>query len=562
MKRLSKIFALLWCLLIAVPVSADQTLSGGNSAGDNLHLRSTRNAVKGYVGVDSNIVPGDVLAGTGIVTSAGLAIGSIATNVSSTAFSYNISGVGYTKAAVSAGTAPGDDVIPEDTYGSVALDIGADGVIDVVEATANATGYSTAALAVAGIPAVATDHVRMGTVTAMKSDGAFTFGTTALNAANVTTIYSSTPNLDSLALVPTASGWTATTQFAGDNSGNIATTAYVDTALSGKLDAVSHSAQCVLGYDSSNVYGCWSSWAAADVGAIVTNATLSTNGDVTINTSSNTLQYYSGTLKTVSTTDHTHTRTEEIIIPLLKTDLTGGNVTAGVQGDRYFDHAMTITKWTLLADQAGTCKVELWKDTYANYPATVTDLITSVTPPILGTHYSKAAVAAGTAPGNDIIPSGTYGAVAFDIGTDGTIDVVEATANATGYGSAAEARSGCAAVASNHVRIGYVTVIKSDGAFTFGTTALNATNVTTVYTSTIASDKGIVMTAALGIGTTTTNVANQAFNYYIGGVTKQQSSTLTGWTTAISAGDTLRVNVGYCDTVTRATLILTATSAQ
>ncbi len=130
-------------------------------------------------------------AATGVVTSATLAVGTNPVQVKTAAFTYNIKGVYYTKAAVD-GTVPGDDVIPEDLYGAIALDIGTDGVIHVTEATANATGYATSALALAGLPAVATDHLRVGTVAAMKSDGPFTFGTTSLSAATVTEAYAST----------------------------------------------------------------------------------------------------------------------------------------------------------------------------------------------------------------------------------------------------------------------------------------------------------------------------------------------------------------------------------
>jgi hypothetical protein len=131
----------------------------------------------------------DVLQGDNLVGTPGLAIGSTATAVSNLAFNFRVNGIEYQKAAVAAGTAPGNDVIPQSTYGAVALDIGADGTIDVLEAADNATGYASAALAIAGIAAVAADHVRMGTVTSTKSDGAFTFGTTDLDAANVTTAY-------------------------------------------------------------------------------------------------------------------------------------------------------------------------------------------------------------------------------------------------------------------------------------------------------------------------------------------------------------------------------------
>jgi hypothetical protein len=131
-----------------------------------------------------------------VITSAGLAIGSTTTAVSTTAFAYYINNTVYTKAAVVAGTAPGNDVIPQSKYGAVAFDIGVNGTIDAVEAYSNAVGYTSAALAVSGLPPVEDEHVRLGYVTATKTDGAFTFGTTALNAVNSTVAYtSSAPTL-------------------------------------------------------------------------------------------------------------------------------------------------------------------------------------------------------------------------------------------------------------------------------------------------------------------------------------------------------------------------------
>jgi len=130
-------------------------------------------------------------ASSGIKTGAALAIGSTPTAVASGAFTFDIAGTGYSKTAVAAGTAPGNDVIPQTKYGAVAFDIGVNGTIDVVEATGNATGYDSAVLAVAGLPAAEAAHVRMGYVTATKSDGDFTFGTTNLDAENTTVAYTS-----------------------------------------------------------------------------------------------------------------------------------------------------------------------------------------------------------------------------------------------------------------------------------------------------------------------------------------------------------------------------------
>lgn len=129
------------------------------------------------------------LKGDYMVSKPGLAIGSTPANVANVAFDFTIAGVQYSKAAVAAGTAPGNDVVPQSTYGAVAFDIGTNGTIDAIEAPNNATGYSSAALAMADLPDPAADHARMGYVTVTKSDGDFTFGTTALNAANTTVVY-------------------------------------------------------------------------------------------------------------------------------------------------------------------------------------------------------------------------------------------------------------------------------------------------------------------------------------------------------------------------------------
>jgi hypothetical protein len=165
-----------------------------NSPQDYMCLDGT--CGKTYVSVDTPTM-GDTLtcyteqmSGTGLKNEADLGIGTTAnTSVKNTvAVEFDIAGTGYSKAV--AETAPGNDTIPQNKYGAVAFDIGANGTIDAIEATANATGYNSAALAIEGIPAVEAAHTRLGTVTAMSTEaGGFVFGTTALNAANTTVAY-------------------------------------------------------------------------------------------------------------------------------------------------------------------------------------------------------------------------------------------------------------------------------------------------------------------------------------------------------------------------------------
>ena len=132
-------------------------------------------------------------ADDGVLDDPNLVIGSTTTNVATGAFDYSINGVTFSKTAVVAGTAPGNDAVPLGLYGAVALDIDSAGTITAIEAPANATGYASASLAAAALPTVLTTRVRIGYVTASKSDGVFTFGTTALNAANTTVAYTDSP---------------------------------------------------------------------------------------------------------------------------------------------------------------------------------------------------------------------------------------------------------------------------------------------------------------------------------------------------------------------------------
>ena len=122
------------------------------------------------------------------ITAPGLTLATTKDKLKVSAFTFSIQGTTYSKTATD-NISPGTDVIPEDKYGAVALDIDYAGTVTAVPAAANATGYDTAALAIAGIPACATDKCRIGWVTVMKSDGAFTFDTTEFDAANITEVY-------------------------------------------------------------------------------------------------------------------------------------------------------------------------------------------------------------------------------------------------------------------------------------------------------------------------------------------------------------------------------------
>lgn len=56
-------------------------------------------------------------------------------------------------------------------------------------------------------------------------------------------------------------------------------------------------------------------------------------------------------------------------------------ITTGIKGDLEVPFACTIVSATLLCDQSGSIVVDVWKDTYANFPPTDADSITASAPP-------------------------------------------------------------------------------------------------------------------------------------------------------------------------------------
>lgn len=61
----------------------------------------------------------------------------------------------------------------------------------------------------------------------------------------------------------------------------------------------------------------------------------------------------------------------------------GSAITTGVKGYISVPYACVINSVTLLADQSGSCVIDVWKDTYANYPPTVADTITASAKPTI-----------------------------------------------------------------------------------------------------------------------------------------------------------------------------------
>jgi hypothetical protein len=75
-------------------------------------------------------------------------------------------------------------------------------------------------------------------------------------------------------------------------------------------------------------------------------------------------------------------RTAEIVFVI---DGGGSAITTGQKGYLPIDFACTITQATLVADQSGSIVIDVWKDTYANFPPVDADSITASAPPTLST---------------------------------------------------------------------------------------------------------------------------------------------------------------------------------
>ncbi len=93
-----------------------------------------------------------------------------------------------------------------------------------------------------------------------------------------------------------------------------------------------------------------------------------------------------GTEATVARKDHVHPKhhSNESGLNFI---IDGGGlaITTGIKGDIEMPFAGTITAVRLFADQSGSIVVDIWKDTYANFPPTDADSITASAVPTIST---------------------------------------------------------------------------------------------------------------------------------------------------------------------------------
>jgi hypothetical protein len=87
---------------------------------------------------------------------------------------------------------------------------------------------------------------------------------------------------------------------------------------------------------------------------------------------------------TITTGDANRTLTLPVIgVVGITIDGGGSTITTGVKGYVECPYAGTIVSATLVIDQSGAIVIDVWKDTYANFPPTDADSITAAAPPTI-----------------------------------------------------------------------------------------------------------------------------------------------------------------------------------
>jgi hypothetical protein len=233
----------------------------------------------------------------------------------------------------------------------------------------SATGDYTAS-EIANVPAgsIAADNVQAA-LNELDSEKAPTSHThaiidvTGLQAALDLKAPLASPTLTGVPAAPTAAPGTNTTQ--------LATTAFVEAATSG--------------FGSGDVSGPASATDNAvarfdlATGKLIQNSALIVTDAGLLSSAA----YGSGFLKSDGSGNFTSAAATGTITYVI--DGGGVAITTGEKGDLEIPFACTITAATLLADQAGSIVVDIWKDTYANAPPTVADTITASAKPTLST---------------------------------------------------------------------------------------------------------------------------------------------------------------------------------
>jgi len=156
------------------------------------------------------------------------------------------------------------------------------------------------------------------------------------------------------------------------------------SSASARLHSIATTEQLRLGHDTSN-------YASATVGSTGT-VTLDAVGSGAKFVFSDAVEvpdsaYASGWNGSVAvpTRNAVYDRVQDVALAAITFIIDGGGsaITTGIKGDLEIPFACTIEEVIVLADQTGSIVVDIWKDTYANFPPTDADSITASATPTL-----------------------------------------------------------------------------------------------------------------------------------------------------------------------------------
>ena len=74
----------------------------------------------------------------------------------------------------------------------------------------------------------------------------------------------------------------------------------------------------------------------------------------------------------------------------------GSAITTGIKADLIVPYNCTVLGWDILGNASGSIVIDVWKDTYANFPPTVADTITGTEKPTLSSVAKNQDVALST----------------------------------------------------------------------------------------------------------------------------------------------------------------------
>ena len=108
-------------------------------------------------------------------------------------------------------------------------------------------------------------------------------------------------------------------------------------------------------------------------------------------------------------------------------DGAGSAITTGVKGYLRVPYSCTINSVEIVADQSGSIVIDIWRDTYANFPPTVSDtIVASAKPTLSSAQKNQDTTLTGWA---TLLPEGDY--LAFNVDSSATVTRVALTIKVT-----------------------------------------------------------------------------------------------------------------------------------